>query len=62
MLEVVFTDSEKGAMRLAKRYDETAMHNGPISYIGIKPSKAELKELKRRYAGKPVRRRPKRSR
>lgn len=54
MLEVVFSDSEKGAMRLAKRYDETAMHNGPISYIGKKPSKAELKELKRRYAGKPV--------
>lgn len=51
MLEVVFSDSEKGAMRLAKRYDETMYSGGAVSYIGKKPSKAELK---RRYAGKPV--------
>ena len=44
MLEVVFSDSEKGSMRAAKNYDEKNMHGGAVSYIGKKPTKAELKK------------------
>ncbi|GMQ57218.1 hypothetical protein AN1V17_16130 [Vallitalea sediminicola] len=39
MVEVVFSDSTKGAMKVAKNYDEKR-----IGYIGKKPSKAELKK------------------
>ncbi|WMM26079.1 DUF3658 domain-containing protein [Tissierella sp. MB52-C2] len=44
MLEVVFSDSEKGSMKLAKNYNEKSMIGGAISYIGEKPNKAELEK------------------
>jgi hypothetical protein len=33
MLEVVFSDSEKGSMRLAKSYDAEKMKGGAVGYI-----------------------------
>ncbi|MGD9568812.1 MAG: DUF3658 domain-containing protein [Sedimentibacter sp.] len=46
MLEVVFNDSEKGSMKIAKNYNEKNMLNGAVSYsyIGKKPTKSELKK------------------
>ncbi len=46
MLEVVFSDSEKGSMKLAKNYNEKNMMGGAVSYgyIGEKPTKSELKK------------------
>lgn len=46
MLEVVFSDSEKGSMKLAKNFNENKMVEGACSYgyIGKKPNKSELKE------------------
>ena len=45
MLEVVFSDSEKGSMRLAKSYDAGKMKGGAIGYIGEKPEKSQIKKL-----------------
>ena len=42
MLEVVFSDSAKGAMRIAKNYNSKNMLSGAIGYIGKKPGKKEL--------------------
>ncbi len=44
MLEVVFSDSEKGSMKVAKNYNEKNIMGGAISYIGKKPTKAELEK------------------
>ena len=44
MLEVVFSDSEKGSMKAAKKYNAKTMLGGAISYIGKKPTKAELEK------------------
>lgn len=44
MLEVVFSDSTKGSMKMAKNYNGKNMLGGTIGYIGEKPSKAELKK------------------
>jgi len=44
MLEVVFSDSEKGTMKVAKNYNEKNMIGGAIGYIGKKPTKAELEK------------------
>lgn len=44
MFEVVFSDSTKGSMKMAKSYNEKSMIGGAIAYIGKKPSKCELKE------------------
>lgn len=44
MLEVVFGDSEKGSMKVAKNYNEKNMIGGAFSYIGKKPTKAELRK------------------
>lgn len=44
MLEVVFNDSEKGSMVVAKNYDERSMQQGIIGYIGEEPTEAERKE------------------
>jgi hypothetical protein len=44
MLEVVFSDSEKGSMKVAKNYNEKNMIGGAVSYIGKKPTKAELEK------------------
>ncbi|MBF4691534.1 DUF3658 domain-containing protein [Fusibacter ferrireducens] len=51
MLEIVFSESEKGSMKRAKVYDEKKMQSGVPAYIGEKPSKAELKEL---FKGKAI--------
>lgn len=51
MLEVVFSDSTKGSMKIAKNYDEKSMLGGAIGYIGKKPSKAELKK---RFEGQAI--------
>lgn len=44
MLEVVFSDSEKGSMKVAKNYNEKNMIGGSIGYIGKKPTKTELEK------------------
>lgn len=44
MLEVVFSDSAKGAMKMAKNYNKENMLGGAIGYIGKKPSKIELEK------------------
>ena len=44
MLEVVFNDSEKGSMVVAKNYDERSMQQGIIGYIGEEPTEAERKK------------------
>lgn len=51
MLEVVFNDSEKGSMKIAKNYDENNMRGCAVGYIGEKPSKAALDE---HFKGKPI--------
>lgn len=46
MLEVIFSDSEKGALKLAKTYDAKSILGGTaaIGYIGQKPAEDELKK------------------
>lgn len=44
MLEVVFSDSEKGSMKQAKNYNAEKMLGGAVGYIGKKPAKAELEK------------------
>jgi hypothetical protein len=51
MIEVLFSDSEKGSMKVAKNYNSKIMHRGAVSYIGKKPTKAELEK---RFEGKAV--------
>lgn len=51
MLEVVFSDSEKGSMKAAKNYDMNNMLSGTVGYIGKKPKKAELQKL---FEGKAI--------
>jgi len=42
MLEVVFSDSAKGAMKVAKNYNKGNVLGGAIGYMGKQPSKIEL--------------------
>ncbi len=51
MLEVVFGDSAKGAMRMAKDYNKETMRGSATAYFGRKPSK---KELERQCEGQAV--------
>ena len=53
MLEVVFSDSTKGAMRVAKSYSKEDILRGAFGYIGEGdgPSKEELEKL---YDGQPL--------
>jgi hypothetical protein len=51
MLEVVFSDSSKGAMKVAKNYNRENMLGGAIGYIGKKLSK---KELEKQFEGEAV--------
>jgi len=44
MLEVVFSDSEKGSMKAAKNYNAKTMPGGTVGYIGEKPTKAGLEK------------------
>ncbi len=43
-MEVVFSDSAKGALKMAKSYGKNNVIGGAIGYIGKKPSKEELKK------------------
>jgi hypothetical protein len=45
MVEVVFNDSTKGAMKVAKNYKKENMIGGTAGYIGTPPSQKELEEL-----------------
>ncbi len=49
MLEVVFSDSTKGSMKVAKKYNKKNMLEGAIGYIGDKPSEEELEELYQKH-------------
>ena len=51
MVEVVFSDSAKASMRMAKRYSKKGMLGGALGYVGRKPSKAELEAL---FEGEPL--------
>lgn len=42
MIEVVFSDSTKGSMKVAKNYNKENMVGGATCYIGTPPSKDEL--------------------
>ncbi|NLN66243.1 MAG: DUF1835 domain-containing protein [Clostridiaceae bacterium] len=44
MLEVVFSDSEKGSMKVTKNYNAKTMLGGATGYIGKEPTKAELEK------------------
>jgi hypothetical protein len=57
MLEVVFGDSEKGSMKLAKVYDKKNMKRGAasIGYIGEGPQKKPTREqLERMFEGEAI--------
>ncbi len=45
MIEVVFSDSEKDSMKIAKNYNEEAMRRGISGYIGRKPTKERIREI-----------------
>lgn len=45
MIEVLFGDSESGAMKAAKNYQKPDLKNSGISWIGEKPNKKELKKI-----------------
>lgn len=51
MLEVLFSDSEKGSMKAAKKYSAESMLGGVIGYIGGNPNRAELEK---HFEGKAV--------
>lgn len=55
MLEVLFSDSEKGSMKIAKNYNIKNMLSGAVSYIGKKPTKGELEK---HFEGKAVKGNP----
>lgn len=50
MLEVVFSDSAKGSMKIAKTYNKENVLDG-VLYLGKKPSK---KELEKQFEGKAI--------
>lgn len=51
MIEVVFGESEGGAMKVAKNYKKPDYHNGASGWIGKKPSKEEFDRM---FDGKAV--------
>ncbi len=51
MKEIVFSESAKGGLKFAQRYDEREMRRGAMSWIGRKPSQEELDRM---WAGKAV--------
>ncbi len=44
MLEVLFSDSEKGSMKVAKNYKVENILSGTVGYIGKKPTKTEIEK------------------
>lgn len=53
MIEVVFSESEGGGMKVAKNYQRPEFDKGAIGWIG-KPTKEELEEFNQRLDGKAV--------
>ena len=53
MLEIVFNDSTKGSIKVAKHYDAENMLKGPFTFFGDGPRPTK-KELAERFAGKPI--------
>lgn len=51
MIEVLFGESEGGAMKVAKNYRKPDFHNGATGWIGKKPSKEEFEKM---FDGKAV--------
>jgi hypothetical protein len=51
MIEVMFGDSEGGAMKMAKNYKKPDFNNGSIGWFGKKPSKEEFDKM---FEGKAV--------
>lgn len=51
MIEVMFGESEGGAMKMAKNYQKPDIDNMAISWFGEKPSREELEKM---YDGKAV--------
>ncbi|MPW26855.1 DUF1835 domain-containing protein [Alkalibaculum sp. M08DMB] len=51
MIEVLFSDSEKGSMQLAKVYDEKKILGGAVGYIGKKPTSDDIMK---HFKGKAV--------
>ncbi len=45
MIEVVFSESVLGSMKVAKNYNSNQWMKGAVGYIGEKPSEDELKEM-----------------
>lgn len=45
MIEIVFGESTKGAMKMAQRYDSERMMQSAFSYIGRKPTQDELRKM-----------------
>ncbi|MDF2513775.1 MAG: hypothetical protein K0S04_3641 [Herbinix sp.] len=45
MIEVMFGESEGGAMKVAKNYHKPNFNNGAIAWIGRKPSKEEFDKM-----------------
>ncbi|HHV09018.1 MAG TPA: DUF1835 domain-containing protein [Clostridiales bacterium] len=58
MLEIVFSDSTKGSMKVAKKFNGKDVLGGAIGYIGDEPSEAEFKEFlensKKHWEGQAV--------
>lgn len=51
MIEVLFGESECGAMKMAKNYRKSDFHNGVPGWIGSKPRKEEFEKM---FEGKAV--------
>ena len=45
MIEILFGESEGGAMRLAKNYQEPDYEDGPTAWLGEKPDKATFEDM-----------------
>jgi hypothetical protein len=45
MIEVMFGESEGGAMKVAKNFRKSDFNNGAIAWFGRKPSKEELEKM-----------------
>lgn len=51
MIEILFGESEGGAMKLAKNYRQPDYEDGPTAWLGEKPDKATFEDM---FAGEAV--------
>ena len=51
MIEILFGESEGGAMKLAKNYQQPDYEDGPTAWLGEKPDKATFEDM---FAGEAV--------